>query len=95
MNYVALVVQDGMRYLSWSFGVHVLIRQVEELLQNLKREPRSRPSYLTRLQKKLLMNLLAASVQTLNRSGIVFVKEVADAYEIGSKQSDEAILTAK
>jgi hypothetical protein len=37
MKYTVLVVQDGMRYLSWSFGVHVPIRQVEESLQNLKR----------------------------------------------------------
>jgi len=66
MKYTVLVVQDGMRYLSWSFGMHVPIRQVEESLQNLKRDPRSRPSYPTRLQKKLLMSLLGASAQTLS-----------------------------
>ena len=95
MKYMVLVVQDGMRYLSWSFGVHVPIRQVEESLQNLKRDPRSRPSYPTRLQKKLLMSLLAAFGSDAEPRGMVFVKEVSEAYEIGSKQSGEAILTVK
>ena len=41
------------------------------------------------------MILLAVSDQALNRAGMVFVKEVSEAYEIGSKQCGEAILTAK
>jgi nitrogen regulatory protein P-II 1 len=45
--------------------------------------------------KEIVDELISSFGSDSEPSGMVFVKEVADAYEIGSKQSGEAILTAK
>jgi nitrogen regulatory protein P-II 1 len=45
--------------------------------------------------KEIVDELISSFGSESEPSGMVFVKEVADAYEIGSKQSGEAILTAK
>ena len=94
MKYTVLVVQDGMRYLSWSFGVHVPIRQVEESLQNLKRSKIE--TFVPDSSSKEIVNELTSCFGSdAEPRGMVFVKEVSEAYEIGSKQSGEAILTVK
>ena len=95
MKYMVLVVQDGMRYLSWSFGVHVPIRQVEESLQNLKRDPRFETFVPDSSAKEIVDELISCFGSDAEPRGMVFVKEVSEAYEIGSKQSGEAILTVK
>jgi nitrogen regulatory protein P-II 1 len=45
--------------------------------------------------KEIVDELISSFGSESEPSGMVFVKEVADAYEIGSKQSGEAILIAK
>jgi nitrogen regulatory protein P-II 1 len=45
--------------------------------------------------KGIVDELISSFGSESEPSGMVFVKEVVDAYEIGSKQSGEAILTAK
>jgi nitrogen regulatory protein P-II 1 len=45
--------------------------------------------------KEIVDELISSFGSESEPSGMVFVKEVVDAYEIGSKQSGEAILTAK
>lgn len=94
MKYMVLGVQDGMRYLSWSFGVHVHIRQVEESLQNLKRS-KIENFVPDSSAKEIVDELISCFGSDAEPSGMVFVKEVSEAYEIGSKQSGEAILTVK
>ena len=95
MNYIVRVVQDGMRYLRWSFEGHVPIRQVEELLQSLKRDPRFETFVPDSSAKEIVDELISSFGSDSEPSGMVFVKEVVEAYEIGSKQSGEEILTAK
>ena len=45
--------------------------------------------------KEIVDELISSFGSESEPSGMVFVKEVVEAYEIGSKQSGEAILTAK
>jgi nitrogen regulatory protein P-II 1 len=45
--------------------------------------------------KEIVDELISSFGSDAEPSGMVFVKEVSEAYEIGSKQSGEAILTVK
>ena len=67
---------------------------VEESLQNLKRDPRS-TFVPDSSAKEIVDELISCFGSDAEPRGMVFVKGVSEAYEIGSKQSGEAILTVK
>jgi nitrogen regulatory protein P-II 1 len=45
--------------------------------------------------KEIVEDIITNLGSESNPRGMIFVKEVSDAYEIGTKQSGEAILTVK
>ena len=95
MKYIVLAVQDGMRYLRLVFRGARAYQTGRRITPEFEKRAKIETFVPDSFVEEIVDELVSSFGSDSEPSGMVFVKEVSEAYEIGSKYSGEAILTAK